>query len=207
MYDMRAQVIVHACVSVCVCKLVCEWRAVEFLRWAAGRAVVPHSSEVLIGLKLESAEDGRNLFLVHTQSHTTKNPRTIAVWLRRASAVWGKRRWTSRENGRKTICISWPLSSALCVSVTPSPSSSPSVINDQPSACVHVYEQTALLSSNVKTTSPAGFLNKYSGFCFFYWAQFVTGQRITNVCYCTVCMWELLILVMKYFHYDDSWAL
>lgn len=47
----------------------------------------------------------------------------------------------------------------------------PSVINEQPSACLDVFEQTVLLSSYVKTTSPAGSLNKQGGttkggFCF-----------------------------------------
>lgn len=109
-----------------------------------------------------------------------KNPRTVAV-IKKGQRGVGQ---TEVDVQGKTSCISWPLPSALCVRVSVTPSPSPSVINDQPSACVYVYEQTALLSSNVKTTSPAGFLNKYS---VFYWAQFVTGHQITKACYCTSC--------------------
>lgn len=47
--------------------------------------------------------------------------------------------------------------SKVCVFVAPSPS--PSVINEQPFACLYVFEQTAPVSSSVKTTSPAGALN------------------------------------------------
>lgn len=81
------------------------------------------------------------------------------------------------RDGQKPGCISWPLLSTLCICLSVTTSPSPSVINDQPSACLNVHEQTTLLSSYVETTSPAGFLNKYS---VVQWAHFVTGRQITK---------------------------
>ena len=142
---------------------------------AEGRTSQPHSIRALIGLRLESAEAGRNPptpprahTCAHTRSH--KNPRTCTLiksarrGLEQAEVIvlGGRGRTPAPLADLYLSFLSLSLSLCLSLSVTPSPH--PSVINEQPSACLYVFEQAVPLSSYVKTTSPAGSPNKYTVF-------------------------------------------